>query len=93
MSRVISGRTSNTESEEATFKSLKTFTNRTSNHHPDHIVLNVLIRRQAKEAFKPHRLKNFKEEKVFKNLYLSIKKKMLSNTVIPFIWIEKYFRD
>ena len=33
--RVILGRTSNTESEEATFNSLKTFTNLTLNHHPN----------------------------------------------------------
>ena len=89
---VISGQTSNTESEEATFNSLKTFTNLTSNHHPDHIVLNALIQTQTKEALTPHRLKIFKEEKVFKNLYLPIKE-MLTNTLIPFIWIKKYFRD
>ena len=57
--RVTSRRTSNTESEEATYNSLKTFTNLTSNHHPDHIVLNALIRTQAKEALTPHRLKKF----------------------------------
>ena len=72
--RVISGQTPNTESEEATFNNLKTFTNLTSNHYPDHIVLNALIQTHAKEALTPHGLKNFKEEKVFKNLYLPIKK-------------------
>ena len=71
--RVISGRTSNTESEEATFNRVKTSTNLTSNHHLDHIVLNVIIRTQAKEALTPHKLKKFKEEKVFKNYYLPIK--------------------
>ena len=57
--RVISGRTSNNESEEATFNNLKTFTNLTSNHHLDHIVLNAFIRTQARETVTPHRLKKF----------------------------------
>ena len=90
--RVISDRTSNTESEEATFNSLKTFTNLTSNHHRDHVVVNALIRTQTKEALTPHNLKNFKEEKVFKDLCLPINK-MLSNNVIPFIWKKINFRD
>ena len=90
--RVISGRTPNTESEESTFNSLITFTHLTSNHRPDHIGLNTLIQTQARETLPPHRLKNFKEEKVFKNLYLPIKK-TLSNTIIPFIWIKIHFRD
>ena len=46
--------------------------------------MDAFIQTQAKEALTPHRLKNFKEEKVFKNLYLPIKK-TLSNTLIPLI--------
>ena len=71
--RVISGRTSNTESEEATLNILKTFTNLASNNHPDDIVSNNLIRTQGKEALTTHKLKTFKEEKIFINLYLPIK--------------------
>ena len=47
--RIVSGRTANTEKEEATLNSLKTFTNITSNHHFDQVVTNALIRTQAKE--------------------------------------------
>ena len=38
--RIISGRSANTEKEEATFNSLKTFAKLTSNHHNDDILLN-----------------------------------------------------
>ena len=47
--RIISGRTANSEKEEATFNSLKTFTNVTSNDHSNQVVTNALIRTQAKE--------------------------------------------
>jgi len=48
--RIISGRASNTEKEESTFNSLKTFTKHTSNHHPSNIILNALVRFQSCES-------------------------------------------
>ena len=46
--RVASGRSANTEREEALFTSMKNSTNQTSNHHPNNIMSNILIRHQAK---------------------------------------------
>ena len=45
----MSGRTSNTEKEESTFNSNKIFTNLVSNHHSENIIVNALVRMQAKE--------------------------------------------
>jgi len=41
--RIISGRSSNTEKEEANFSIIKKATNLTSNHHPDNIILNAIL--------------------------------------------------
>ena len=90
--QIISGRSINTKSEESTFNSLKTFTNLTSNHHSDHVVVNALVQTQAKEAINPNKLHNLTDEKNFKNLYLPIKR-TLCDTIISFTWIKRYFRD
>ena len=45
--QVLSGRSANTEKEEATFNTLKTFTSLTSNHHPQNVIFNSLARLQA----------------------------------------------
>ena len=45
--RVFSGRSANTEKEEATFNTLKIFTSLTSNHHPQNVIFNSLARLQA----------------------------------------------
>ena len=63
--RIVSGRTANTEKEDATFNSLKTFTNITSNHHSDNTVTNALIRTQAKEQLHKQPLKSSTDEKNF----------------------------
>ena len=47
--RLVSGRTSNTENEEATFNAIKVATNLTSNHYPPNVIVNALIRLQAKD--------------------------------------------
>ena len=90
--RIVSGRTANTEKEEATFNSLKTFTNITSNHHSDQVVTNALIRTQAKEQLHQQPFKSSADEKNFKNLYLPLKE-LLNDTIIPFAWMKKYFSD
>ena len=84
--RVVSGHTANSEKEEATFNSLKTFTNITSNHHSDQVVTNALIRTQVKEQLHQQPLKSTANEKLFKNLYLPLKE-LLNDTIIPFTWM------
>ena len=46
--RIVSGSSCHTESEERTFHHLKTITTNTSNHHPDNVILNAIIRTQIK---------------------------------------------
>ena len=62
--RVVSGHTANSEKEESTFNSLKTFTNITSNHHSDQVVTNALIRTQVKEELHQQPLKSSADEKI-----------------------------
>ena len=68
-------------------RSMKIFTNLTSNHHSDLVFVNALVRTQAKESFNPNKLHNLTDEKIFKNLYLPIKS-ALCITIISFIWIK-----
>ena len=62
--RLVSGRTSNTESEEATFNAIKVATNLTSNHHPPNVIVNALIRLQAKDQLNENQLTPDKESKL-----------------------------
>ena len=50
--RIINGISSNTEKEERLFNVLKTVTKLTSNHHPDHVLYNSLVRLQVRRAEK-----------------------------------------
>ena len=88
--RIISGRTANTEKEEAMFTTIKNNTNLTSNHHPDNIISNVIIRYQAKEKLEVNKIN--KEVSVLTELYQPIKK-LQKNSVIPFTWIENYYNE
>ena len=47
--RILSGKSMNAENQERTFKFSKSIRSCTSNHHPDQILLNCVIRRQATE--------------------------------------------
>ena len=47
--RIVSGRTANTEREEAMFTDIKKFANETSNHQPENIISNAVIRYRAKK--------------------------------------------
>ena len=62
--RLLSGKSINAGNQERTFKFLKGITSGTSNHHPDQILLNCVIRSQATEKLIPsirsHYIKNFK---------------------------------
>ena len=84
----MSGRTSNTEKEEATFNSIKVATNLASNRHPSNIIANALIRLQAKDALNENQATPKRDSKVTK-MYGSIKGNF-KNTVISFHWIKKY---
>ena len=48
---IVSGKSANTEQEERTFNTMKTTTTSKSNFHPDHVILNVIIKLQVKEDF------------------------------------------
>ena len=50
--RLFSGHSTNTEKEEATFNKMKVYTNLTSNHHPENLILNALIRLQVNEELR-----------------------------------------
>ena len=72
--RLFSGLSTNTEKEEATFNKIRVFTNHTSNHHPENLILNAAIRLNQKSISKESNLSH---------IYRPI------NTIIPFDWIEK----
>ena len=63
--RIVSGRSANTEKEEAMFTSIKTDTKLTSNFHSDQLVSNIIIRLQAREI-----LNNGNADSKYKNSYL-----------------------
>ena len=50
--RLISGRSANTEEQERVFNSINNITRMTSSYHPDHIIGNVFIRIQAEKDLK-----------------------------------------
>ena len=70
---VFSGESRNTEKEEAVFQTLKKFTNLTSNHHPENVIYNALIRTQAAEQLKRNDQESEKDENTFAPLYEPIK--------------------
>ena len=87
--QVLSGRSANTEKEEATFNTLKTFTNLTSNHHPQNVIFNSLVvRLQAKEILAAGENEYDKNE-IFSSSYQLIKSSF-SNTLILLNWIKTY---
>ena len=49
--RIVNGRSSNTESDERYFHTIKDISNNTSNHHPDNIISNAFIRCQVQKDF------------------------------------------
>ena len=83
--RVISGRSCNTGQEERTFNFLKTASTNTSNHHPDHVILNSIIRLQIGKTDS----KTYDEKGVISKLKnaCSVQK---SDTVYTFEWIDDH---
>ena len=86
--RLFSGRSSNTEKEEAQFNALKTFTNLTSNYHPENVIFNSIIRLQPKQVLNEGECDYHEEDLTFLKLYQPIK--ATSDSLIPFEWIEKH---
>ena len=86
--RLFSGRSSNIEKEKAQFNALKTFTNLTSNHYTENAIFNLIIRLQAKQVLNEGE-NDYHEDLTFLGFYQPIKA-TLSDSLIPFEWIEKH---
>ena len=84
---MFSGRSAYTEKEEAILSILKTFTNLASDHHPQNIIFNLLVRLQAKEILAAGKHEYDRNKETFSTLYQQIKISF-SNTLIPFNWIK-----
>ena len=88
--RIVSGRLVNVEKEERQFKFISSTSNQTSNHHPEHIISNSIIRMQI-----------HKREKVVDMVYAdthmdNICKQIttnLKNSCIPFELIEEHWKE
>lgn len=87
--RIISGRSSNTEQEERTFNFFKQVSSSTTNHHPDHVILNSMLRFQVKDAtLNPYDTVSNDDgeiESLMKNSKLEI-----NSTFFSFAFIEKH---
>ena len=68
--RLFSGCSTNTEKEEAAFNKMKVCINLTSNHHPENLILNAVIRLQVNEEF---RQKSISKENNLSHIYHPIK--------------------
>ena len=82
----MSVRSASTEKKEATFNKIQVYTNLTSNHHPENLILNAVIRLEVNEEFSQ---KSISKENSLSHIYHPIKESF-SNTIIPFDWTEKY---
>ena len=87
---IFSGRTSNTQREEGIFQTLKKFTNLTSNHHPENVIYNALIRIQAKSILKQNVNELAQDKTVFTNLHQPIKEKC-KDFLVTFEWIITHY--
>ena len=89
--RIVSGRASNTEKEEATFNTIKTDTKLASNHHSDNVIINAMIRIQARKVINNTPCSN-KNNSYVTELYKPISTS-LTNTLVPFRWIKSHSRE
>ena len=78
------GTSTNTEKEEATFNKIKVYTNLSSNHYLENLILNAVIWLQVNEEF---RQKSFSKKNDLSYTYPPIKE-TFSNAMIPFAWIK-----
>ena len=72
--KLFSGRSTNTEKEEATFNKIKFYTNLTSDHHPENVILNAVIRLQVNKEFSQ---KPISKENNLSHIYHPIKEHSL----------------
>lgn len=72
--RIVSGRTANTEKEEAFFNPIKTMTKLTSNNHTENVICNALIRVQASAKLGEGNIPEDHHDNMFESLYQTIKK-------------------
>ena len=73
---LYSGRSSNTDKEEAVFNSLKTFTKLTSNHHPDNMIYNALVHFQAHQLLTANEKDKKRDNETFDKFYHQIKQNL-----------------
>ena len=85
--RILSGRSANTEDEERTFHYLKSVSTLTSNHHPENVILNAIIRTQAREFITGNSPNKDYQSEVTK-LYTPLKEKREESS-FKYSWIAK----
>ena len=92
--RIVSGSSTNAENEERQFKFIGKTADDTSNHHPDNVISNAIIRSEVKRNEKDDEgdVKEKKPNKRISDLYKNITMK-LSNSCIPFKLIEDRCKD
>ena len=83
---LLSGKSIYAENQEITFKFLKGVTSGTSNHHPDQILLNCVIRSQATKKLNACSASEAIESKISK----AAKTLDIQRTTVPIEIIEKY---
>ena len=90
--RIVSGRSANAEKEDAIFHSIKTDSKQASNHHPDNILTNALIRLQARNQINSQFSTQTSQESGISEIYKPLSL-TLTNSLISFHWIENYPRE
>ena len=68
------------------------FTNLASNHHSENIIVNALVRIQAKEKLDEGKAESNYKDTIFNKLYEPIEK-LQANTIISFQIIKSYPKD
>ena len=89
MYRISSGKTANAEQEERVFHTLKHIISTTSNQHPEHVLLNNMIRMQVREEMNLSGLT--KQQHGVRKLCHSLQEKC--DNIITFWVIDKYARE
>ena len=85
--RLFSGRTTNTEKEEAIFTAMKRDTNNSSNFHHGNVMKNIIIRAEARSKIELTCRKS--SQSYLYNLYSPIKLQ-LQNSLVSYHWIKRY---
>ena len=85
--RLFSGRTANTEKEEAMFTAMKRDTNNSSNFHPDNVMKNIIIRAKARNKIE-HTSRKSNQSYLY-SLYSPIKLQ-LQNSLVSYHWMKRH---